>query len=563
METQEGKSDHQLTKSKFGGSRMFIGLSSFQMLAMFRRGLFYTFLSIYMRYYLKLTVTQTTLYATLPMVASSIFQMFVWGRVSDRLQKRRTLIIIGEVIAGILLLITFWVHKAFDDLTIAGFVIIIGLTITEVFWSMSNIGWSALVSDLYPSKERSRVMAQLTSIGGIGRILGIFLGGFLYEGFFTFNYEGWGFREGILFYLAAAAMFISTLPMLFMVPEGGVSSSVNIDNISISEPQLQVDPIDQRRSKENSSHILLVFVVFIISMVFINFGRNSVAVTYSQYLNIEGMFSVDIDSRMLSYIANVRSFATILIGIFAGRLSKKFGHGITLLIGSGMALGYLFLTAIGSQLWVMFLGSFLAGASEVIIMAAAYAFAADLIPESRRAKLFGIYNATFFLSWGLASTLITGPLVDSLISQGNSDRFAYQMGFYVGIAITFVGMLIFSGLLYYVKKNRRVNDEDSKSNIEGSISSLKPTVTGTSINQMELFHEFERIIKMSKIIEIETVANMLNLSNGDLMQNLPKWAEKIPFKIENKFLKMDDYEFSDNIDTQFKNWDDNKSSKNV
>ncbi|WP_371803232.1 MFS transporter [Candidatus Lokiarchaeum ossiferum] len=459
METYEGKSDHPIVKSKVGGSRMFIGLSSFQMLAMFRRGLFYTFLSIYMRYYLELTVTQTTLYATLPMVASSICQMFVWGRISDRLQKRRTLIIIGEVIAGILLLITFWVHRAFDNLTTAGFVIIIGLTVIEVFWSMSNIGWSALVSDLYPSKERSRVMAQLTSIGGIGRILGIFLGGFLYEGFFTFNYEGWGFREGILFYLAAAAMFLSTLPMIFMVPEGGVSSKIDVDNASLTEPQLHVSATDKQNSKENSSRLLIIFVIFIISMVFINFGRNSVAVTYSQYLNIEGLFSVDVNSRMISYIANVRSFATILVGIFAGRLSKKFGHGITLLIGSAMALFYLFLTAIGSQLWIIFFGSFLAGASEVIIMAAAYAFAADLIPETRRAKLFGIYNATFFLSWGLASTLVTGPLVDSLISQGNSDQFAYQAGFYVGMAITFVGMLIFGGLLFYKKKKMDIINE--------------------------------------------------------------------------------------------------------
>ena len=49
-------------------AKIFIGLSSFEMLAMFRRGLFYAYLTIYLRHYLGLSVTATTLFATLPMV---------------------------------------------------------------------------------------------------------------------------------------------------------------------------------------------------------------------------------------------------------------------------------------------------------------------------------------------------------------------------------------------------------------------------------------------------------------------------------------------------------------
>ena len=63
---------------------------------MFRRGLFYAFLSIYLRYFLGLSVTETTLFATLPMVFNILAQTFVWGRLSDRRQLRRTLILWGE-----------------------------------------------------------------------------------------------------------------------------------------------------------------------------------------------------------------------------------------------------------------------------------------------------------------------------------------------------------------------------------------------------------------------------------------------------------------------------------
>ncbi|MBL7180813.1 MAG: hypothetical protein ABIK98_06895 [Pseudomonadota bacterium] len=57
---------------------VFFGLSSFEMLAMFRRGLFYAYLSIYLRHYLGMSVTETTLFATLPMVANVCCQTFVW-----------------------------------------------------------------------------------------------------------------------------------------------------------------------------------------------------------------------------------------------------------------------------------------------------------------------------------------------------------------------------------------------------------------------------------------------------------------------------------------------------
>ncbi|MCP4763124.1 MAG: MFS transporter, partial [archaeon] len=128
--------------------KTFFGLSSFQMLVMFRRGLFYTYLSIYMRNFLGLSVTETTLFATIPMIFSVIFQTFIWGPISDRLQRRRTLIISGEVLAGIGVLIVWFLHAQLDDLHQAGYIIIFGLCGVEIFWSMSNIGWSALVSDL-------------------------------------------------------------------------------------------------------------------------------------------------------------------------------------------------------------------------------------------------------------------------------------------------------------------------------------------------------------------------------------------------------------------------------
>ncbi len=171
--------------------QIFLGLSSFQSLAMFRRGLFYSYLSIYLRYFLEMSVTETTLFATLPMIFNVVFQTFIWGVVSDKYQLRRTLIIAGELAAGLGTIVVFYAHRSVD-IMIAGWIIILGLSIVEIFWSASNVGWSALISDIYPSVERSAVQGRLSSVGGIGRVFGVWIGGLLYDGF-KLEYAGWGF----------------------------------------------------------------------------------------------------------------------------------------------------------------------------------------------------------------------------------------------------------------------------------------------------------------------------------------------------------------------------------
>ena len=405
-----------------------MGLSSFQILVMFRRGLFYTYLSIYMRDFLLLSVTETTLYATLPMIMSVIFQNFVWGPISDKIQRRRVLIILGEIIAGGGTILVWGIHSIFANFYIAGYIVIIGLSCIEIFWSMSNIGWSALISDVYLPKDRNRIMGQLTSIGGLGRMIGILIGGYLYD-------SGLGFRNGPLFFIASFVMFISTIPML-LAPEGG-----------IPQIELKIDEINENIGKNGNYKI--VFIIFITALVFINFGRNSISIPYSQYLVLKNGFNVD--DILLSYIANTRSLAVLVIGFTTGLLSKKFNHSIMLIFGIIFAIVALIITALTSSLFLIFIGSFLIGTADVIILASSYTIASKLIPEKIRAQRFGIYNTTFFLSWGLACTLITGPLIDFLIFKGLGDIFAYRMSFLVAALITGIGLIIFGLLEIWLK----------------------------------------------------------------------------------------------------------------
>lgn len=416
--------------------KQFIGLSSFEMLAMFRRGLFYAYLTIYLRHYLGLSVTSTTLFATLPMLVNILSQNLVWGRISDRFQIRRSLIITGEVLASLGTVGVWYLHRLPGDPFTAGYFIISGLTVVELFWSMSNIAWSALISDLYQASERGAIQGRLTSMGGLGRIAGIWMGGLLYDGL-GLKYAGWGFYQGPLFFLAAGVMLFSVLP-LFLLPEGGASSPIH-------GPKRSSDVSD--RASVRALHIYLMFLA---AMTLINFGRNSIAIIFPQYL--ASTAGLSLDSRTVGYILNTQSIAVVILGWLVGWLCRSMGRERTLLAGTVAAITGLAILWLNTSVPAIYLASFLRGMADAVIMASAYETASIYIPAALRARRFAWFNATFFLSWGLPGTLIIGPLVDYLMASGVSEPGAYRLSFGAAAGMTAMGLAIQATLFFKEKK---------------------------------------------------------------------------------------------------------------
>ncbi|MGD9369147.1 MAG: MFS transporter [Desulfobacteraceae bacterium] len=416
--------------------KQFIGLSSFEMLAMFRRGLFYAYLTIYLRHYLGLSVTSTTLFATLPMVVNILSQNLIWGRISDHFQIRRSLIIAGEALASLGTVGVWYLHRLPGDPFTAGYFIIFGLTAVELFWSMSNIAWSALISDLYRASERGAIQGRLTSMGGLGRIAGIWMGGLLYDGL-GLQYAGWGFYQGPLFFLAAGVMLFSVLP-LFLLPEGGELTSSHGSKRSSDA------------SDRASVQALHIYLIFLAGMTFINFGRNSIAIVFPQYL--ASTAGLSLNSRIVGYILNTQSVAVVILGCLVGWLCRNMGRERTLLAGTVAAITGLTVLWLDTALPAIYLASFLRGVADAVIMASAYETASIYIPAALRARRFAWFNATFFLSWGLPGTLIIGPLVDFLIASGMTEPGAYRLSFGAAAGITAVGLMIQATLFFKKKK---------------------------------------------------------------------------------------------------------------
>jgi MFS family permease len=408
--------------------RTAIGLSSYQFMAMARRGLFYTFLSLYLKDGLGLSVTGTTLLASLSMIANSVSQTFVWGKISDKYRIRAGLVVIGETTAAIGYVLIYFLHLYLLDIagsTAAASSIIGGLTLLEFFWSMSNLGWSALLSDVSTHKERGTLMSVVSSVGGVGRIMGISISGLLYN----LGGEAGGFRNGALFFFPSGIMLASAL-LIWLTTRSSEQSSRK-RRIETHEPP--------RTTPTAFSYG--TFYWFLASMFIIGLGTHSIL----QIL----IFYVDLDSPIgasasdIAAISNAASVATIAASLLAGSLADKIGRKTVLTGGLALTVVTPVLFILAQSTAQMVIINSLSGISTALISVVGYLLVSDLIPAGHRGRLFGQYNAATSISFGIAGTIIGGPIADYMIAMGSKEATAYITAFQAASAISLVGTILF------------------------------------------------------------------------------------------------------------------------
>ena len=397
----------------------------------------YTFLSIYLKS-LGLSTTEVTLMATVGMIANASAQSFLWGNLLDKYRRPIEFVAIGEFLAGLghLFMVLGYMHfLGLNQSILAGYMIIFCLGGIEVFWSMSNVGWSALVSELTEIDERKKLMGQFSIIGGFGGIGGAFLGGFLFN-------DGIGFADGSIFNIAALVMILSSFIVYFAVRlRKNGSLQEESDSNSTKTHSLSDLPLRLRNA----------YLIFIVALVFINFGRNSIAVITSLFLADPTAFAAG--GEEIALYSNVGSIASMFAGLIVGSIVAKASDNKVMLAGIFLSMIGIFWLIFTPSFALALLASFLIGASQVVIQSASYSIVAEMAPEEYRGRLFAYYNATFFLSWGIAATLVAGPIADLLIGSGFSDANAYRGSFIAAIFLILIGIFVLLFYLRYSKKN--------------------------------------------------------------------------------------------------------------
>ena len=408
--------------------RIAIGLSSYQFMAMARRGLFYTFLSLYLKDVLGLSVTATTLLASLSMIANSVSQTFVWGRISDKYRIRAGLVVIGETTAAIGYVLIYFLHLYLLNTTgstAAASSIIGGLTLLEFFWSMSNLGWSALLSDASTYKERGTLMSVVSSVGGVGRIMGISISGLLYN----LGGEAGGFRTGVLFFFPSGIMLASAVLIWFTTRSSAQCSRKR--RIEPHEPT-KTTPVGFSYS---------TFYWFLASMFIIGLGTHSILQILIFYVELDS--PIGASASDIAVISNAASVATIVASLLAGPLADRIGRKTVLTGGLALTVITPILFILAQNAAQMVIANSLAGISTAFISVVGYLLVSDLIPAGYRGRLFGQYNAATSISFGIAGTIIGGPVADYMIGVGATETTAYIATFQTASAISLIGTILF------------------------------------------------------------------------------------------------------------------------
>jgi MFS family permease len=408
-----------------------------------RRGVFYTFM-IYYLYDLLGQVTIVAMLGTFTMVTSTLGQNFLWGRIADRHKLRTQLIVVGEITAGIAYILVFLLQKSLIDAgegALAGIAIIGGLSILEFFWSMSDVGWAALVADITTVEIRGAFIGTINFISSLGRMTGVLFSGFLYVG-------GLGFRQGTIFYIVTAMLFIGAA-IMYMASRS-LKSKINL--LDKNERKENTLASEAQASTSSHSNNTRAFTWFLVALTIIVLGQTATNQVFLLFLKLpQGLNATD---EQVSLVVSAFTLGGMAASILVGRLSDKIGRYKVILTGLVLATGTLLSYGIMPNIGLMALAYGVNGISLMTLQTASFALASDIIPQTKRGRLLSRYNAVMALSWGPAGLLIGGPLAD--IQTGTlhiPKQAAYINAFLTAAVLVVVGATVF------VLKIRNVRQE--------------------------------------------------------------------------------------------------------
>ena len=363
------------------------------------------------------------------MLASSVTQPY-WGRLSDRIRKRKLFIVLGETIAGIAYLLMMRLTGVWS--------LILGLTVLEGFWSMSNVAWSALIIDAVDRSELGRVMGYLDTIGVGGMAFGVFVAGIMYD---TMGFA-------LNFIVSAVMMFVSAAVVWAWIDDRKIATK--------SSQRLSVE------SKEGLGNLRMLKMLILTSSLSM-FGINGLRQLMMIYMGSGLGFS----GTLIGTVSAIGNLTNMVLGVPVGYLSdrvdkkKLYVAALAVNVSAPAVLLYS-----ETPLQFVFVAT-LVGLSWPLSETTAFPMAGEFAPVEGRGKFLGYFNAVRYLfGFGLPPFLLGGYLADYLkkmhVSQGLLETEALILSsketFVVALVITVIGLLLWIIILKKQKPGRTGTD---------------------------------------------------------------------------------------------------------
>ncbi|MDG6964403.1 MAG: MFS transporter, partial [Nitrososphaerota archaeon] len=190
------------------GGRTLLILSLYQMLSNNRSSLFTVFFVLYVVEKDGVSVAAALTAFSAAYVAASLTGPFA-GRVSDRMGRRRLLLIVSEAAS-----LPFFILIPF----LGGFIAISAFFLLgETVLSVGNTALAAYVADITTSGERGRGYGFLSQVGALGSIVGVVAAGLVSE-YISID---------AIFYLVGFFITADLLMLVFALPESTVKPSMS------------------------------------------------------------------------------------------------------------------------------------------------------------------------------------------------------------------------------------------------------------------------------------------------------------------------------------------------
>jgi DHA1 family multidrug resistance protein-like MFS transporter len=372
--------------------------SGYSFLVEMRRGIINAFFSIYLAEEMGASLTQIGVMWTLIFVVNAFFQI-VWGWVSDRVAKRKHFLILGEGSPGI----AFFFIPAITDF----YTLVIFMTLLQVLWSSSGPIWRALIAEHSVPGKRAGTMGKITTWGGIGSIIGIYIVSDLIE---VYGYAYLFYFSGLCMLAAAGIAALAT------EPEGLKPSSRNL----ISVNQMKTLANEQRNFTMYTALILLFSFTLYLTENFVNVYLRQLGASVQQ----------------VGYIFMMRDGTATALMIPMGKLSDRIGRVKMLQISLGVSAVTLLGFGLAPLWWWIFPVVVMEGIGWSGYFVSSFAVLSSLTPREQRGTYMGFHNTILMLSNVAPS--VGGPIGDRI---GLKMLFFCSFGLCGAVAFYFAGWL--------------------------------------------------------------------------------------------------------------------------
>ncbi|MTF38051.1 MFS transporter [Cyanobacterium aponinum] len=321
--------------------------------------------------------------------------------------SRKVVIIIGTIVAfiaplGYLFfdsLSELMINRAFHGVSIAAF----------------TTGYSALVVDLSPPKQKGELIGYMSLAVPIGMAIGPAMGGFL-EVYTSYEF----------LFLLSASCGLMALILACQIRE--LDSQVDKNqNISVSGEILSKESLINRDFKElifSASFAVPALVLLLIGCLF-----GTLVTFLPLYIRDLGLnFNV-------GFFYTAAAIASFAVRFLSGRASDKYGRGLFI---SGSLICYIlsmiFLTFVQDNM-MLILSAILEGIGAGVLVPITLALISDRCSAIERGKVFAVCVSGFDVGVALG-----GPVLGSLILD-----FGYRVLFGVTALMAIAALLIFIG----------------------------------------------------------------------------------------------------------------------